>query len=47
MIMGRRFVLKEKKLRKIDTVVKLPPLQDPNLSYRDREIKDEHYNLRI
>ena len=44
---GTSFVLKEKKLRKIDKIIKLPPLQDPNLSYRDREVKDEHYDLRI
>ena len=44
---GTSFVLKNEKLRKIDKRVKLPPLQDPNLSYRDREVKDEHYNLRI
>ena len=44
---GTSFVLKEKKLRKIDKIIKLPPLQDPNLSYRDREVKDQHYDLRI
>ena len=44
---GTSLVLKEKKLRKIEKVVPLPPLQDEKLSYRDREVKDQHYNLRI
>jgi hypothetical protein len=44
---GTSIVLKEKTLRKIDTILKLPQLQDPKLSYRDREVKDEHYDLRI
>lgn len=44
---GTSIVLKEKSLRKLDRILKLPPLQDPKLSYRDREVKDEHYDLRI
>ena len=44
---GTSFALKDKKLRKIEKVVPLPPLQDEKLSYRDREVKDQHYNLRI
>lgn len=44
---GSSFVLKDKKLRKQDKTVPLPPLQDEKLSYRDREIKDQHYTFRI
>ena len=44
---GSALVLKPKHLRKIDKLVELPPLQDPSLSYADREVKDQHYDLRI
>lgn len=44
---GTSFVLKEKKLRKIDKEIPLPPLQDEKLSYRQREQDDKHYSFRI
>ena len=44
---GTSLVLKEKKLRKIDKLIPLPPLQDPKLSYRDRQVEDQHYMFRI
>jgi hypothetical protein len=44
---GSSFVLKEKKLRKIDKEIPLPPLQDEKLSYRQREQDEQHYSFRI